>query len=111
MSPTKIPILTLSILAVGAIAARQAVGYNGQVAAAGQPIFGIASTDAPIGDQVAADVLGTSIAIAGAPVQFGQPLEVGAQGRLVPHDEGTPVARALSEGGAEAAIEVLLIPA
>jgi hypothetical protein len=111
MSATKIPILTLSIVATASLAERQAVGYDGAVAGAGEAAFGLATSDAASGDHVAADVLGTGIGIAGATVAVGDALEVGSSGRLIPLDSGTQVGRALSGGGADAAIEVLLIPA
>lgn len=111
MSATKIPILTLSILAAAAIAVRQAVGYDGEPAAAGEAMFGLATSDAETGDMLAADVLGTGIALAGANVTVGQPLQVGSAGRLIPVASGTQVARALTAGGNGDAIEVLLTPA
>lgn len=111
MSATKIPILTLSIAATAVIAENQAVGYDGAVAGAGEAIFGLATGPGESGEMIAADVLGTSLAIAGDTVTVGAALEVGATGRLVPEDSGTPVARALSGGGNGDVIEVLLIPA
>jgi hypothetical protein len=111
MSATKIPILTLSIVAAGAITERQAIGHDGDVAGAGEAIFGLATSDAASGEQVAVDVLGTGIGTAGATVTAGQALEVGTSGQLIPLDAGIQVGRALTGGGAGAAIEVLLIPA
>lgn len=111
MPATKIPILTLSILATAVIAERQAIGHDGAVAGAGEEIFGLATSDAASGEMVAADVLGTGIGTAGATVEAGEALEVGATGQLIPLAAGTQVGRALTGGGAGAAIEVLLIPA
>lgn len=111
MAATKIPILTLSVLTSEAVSAQLAVGHNGALASAGGPMLGLAADGADDGEMLAVDVLGTSIAIAGAEVSIGDGLEVGANGRLVVVDNGALVARALSAGGAGAAIEVLLIPA
>lgn len=111
MSPTNIPILTLSIAATAAITEFRAIGYDGGVAAAGAAMFGLAQTDAAIGEQVATDVLGTSIGTAGAVVAFGDELQVGTDGKLIPLAAGTKVGRALSGGGDGNRIEVLLIPA
>jgi hypothetical protein len=113
MSATKIPLLTLSLVATAAIAKYQAVGYDGAVAGAGEEIFGLATSDGASGEVIAADVLGTGLAIAGATVTAGQALEVGTNGRLIPLDSGTQVARVMpgSGGGDGDLIEVFLIPA
>lgn len=111
MSALKIPVLTLTVLTTAVIAEGQAVGYDGDVAAAGAAMRGLAATDAADGDHLAVDVLGTGIAIAGASIAEGTALEVGASGRLIVKNSGVLVARALTAGESGERIEVLLIPA
>ena len=111
MPATKYSVLTLSIAAAAAIAENQAVGYDGNVAAAGAAMKGLAISDAAAGEQVGVDVLGTSIAIAGGAIAEGDELEVGAGGQLVTLAAGVSVARALQAAGAAGEpIEVMLLP-
>lgn len=112
MPATKSPIMTLSVAAVAAISEHQAVGYDGDVAGAGEAIQGLAATDAANGQIFGVDVIGTSIAIAGAGVVVGAALEVGAGGKLVTKTSGVTVARALQAANTDGDLfEVLLIPA
>lgn len=111
MPASKIAILTLSTTAIAVIAECQAVGYDGDVAAAAGAMKGLATYDAAIGDEFAADVLGTSIAIAGEAVAEGAELEVGVAGKLVTKAAGVVVARALQAAVADGdKFEVMLLP-
>lgn len=111
MPATKIPVLTLSIAAAAALGEHQAVGYDGNVATAAAAMKGLAISDAALGEQVAVDVLGTSIAIAGGLIAAGAELEVGAGGKLVTKAAGVTVARALQGAAADGdLIEVMLLP-
>jgi len=114
MPATKIPVLTLSILATADIAEGQAVGFDGAVAAPKAPIVGIAACDAKAGDQVAVDALGTAVAthIALIPgIAVGDALEIGDAGGVVPDSDGVIVARALQAAAADGdRVEVLLTP-
>jgi len=111
MPATKIPILTLSVVAAAAITERQAVAHDGTVAAAAGAMLGLSQCDAETGDQVPVDTLGTSIATAGAEITAGQDLEVGAAGKLVPLSAGRKVAVALQAGAGDGSlVEVLLTP-
>jgi hypothetical protein len=112
MPASKISLLTLTAVAAAALSEHQAVGYDGDVATAAGAMQGLAITDAALGDPVAVDVLGTSVAIAGAAVAVGAALEVGAGGKLVTKDAGVTVARALQAAAADGDLfEVMLIPA
>lgn len=112
MPASKIPLLTLTVVAAAALSEHQAVGYDGDVATAAGAMQGLATTDAALGDPVAVDVLGTSVAIAGAAVAVGAALEVGAGGKLVTKAAGVTVARALQAAAADGDLfEVMLIPA
>jgi hypothetical protein len=116
MPATKIPVLTLSVIAAGAILEGQAVGFDRQAAQAGNPMLGIATHDASSGEPLAVDVIGTSIGIAAGTVLFeGARLRVGASARLeVINDASTevPVARALqTASSAGQRFEVLILSA
>ena len=89
----------------------QAIGYDGNVATAAATMQGLAQTDAASGEQVAVDVQGTGIAIAGAAIAVGADLEVGAAGKLVTKAAGVSVGRALQAAGADGdLIEIMLLP-
>lgn len=82
MSQQKIAVLTTTVAAAAAISEYQAVGYDNDVAAAQAAVRGFATTDAALGDKVAIDRLGTTIAIASGVITDGDDLEVGASGAL-----------------------------
>lgn len=111
MPASKIPLLTLSILATATIAEEQAVGHDGAVASAAGKMLGLAISEAPSGTQVGVDTLGTSIAVAGAAIANGADLQVGSSGKLVTQTAGIIVARALQAAAADGdKLEVLLLP-
>lgn len=111
MPAVNIPILTLSVVAAAALSEHQAIGYDGNVATAAATMQGLAQTDAASGEQVAVDVQGTGIAIAGAAIAVGADLEVGAAGKLVTKAAGVSVGRALQAAGADGdLIEIMLLP-
>lgn len=110
MPATKIAILTLCIEAATAISECQAVGYDGAVAGTGGSMKGLAISDASPGDQAGVDVLGTSIAIAGGPIDKGTALQVGDDGKLVEKTDGIAVARAEQDAVSDGdLIEVFLL--
>lgn len=113
MKLSTIPVLTLSVIAAADFSENLAVGYDGDVAAAGGPMFGIGTTDASTGESMAVDVLGTAEAIADGALSAGDELEVGTGGRLAALDAGVRVARVAPKSGSSAQgdhIEVLLTP-
>lgn len=107
-----ISVLTLPVIASGAIAAKRFVAYDGSQAAAGDTVQGVARSDAADGEDVSVDTLGTAIVEAGGAVSVGDSLEPDATGRAVPDTAGgnPQVARALESATSSGqSIEVLLI--
>lgn len=112
MPATKYPILTLSVAAAALVLENRMVNQDGNYTPAAAAGFGLTTEDAPaIGSQVGVDMLGTSIATAGAAVAKDALLEVGATGQLVTLAAGVAVARAMQSAGAAGdKIEVFLLP-
>lgn len=111
MPALKISILTLSVLAIATVTENLAIGYDGDVASAAGAMKGINTFDVVSGEQASVDVLGTSIATAGAAIADGAELEVGANGKLVTKTAGVVVARALQPASADGdLLEVFLLP-
>lgn len=108
MSTQKRPLLTLTIMATAAISQYLAVTLSGAVAAAGAEGVVFATTDAAIGDNFAADAIGTTTAVAGEAISAGDPLEVGTGGKLVVQDEGARVGYALFDAGIDTPFEILI---
>lgn len=110
----RIPILTLSIVAAGAIAARRFVGFDKtQIAVAGRAAMGVADFAATVaGKQVAVDVLGTSTVETGGVYADGALIKADAQGRAVDQaGAGAVLGRALEASTAAGQFrEVLLLP-
>jgi hypothetical protein len=68
-------------------------------------------SDANASELVPYDVLGTTVVVAGAAIAAEQLVEVGADGRAVPHAAGVAVARAKQDATANGdRIEVFLLP-
>lgn len=106
----KISLLTLTAIATGALAAERFTTAAGAYPAAGANAFGVTNTSAAIGDRVAVDVIGTSVATAGAPVAANAYLQVGTDGKAITRTTGVTVAQALQAAAADGdRIEVLLI--
>lgn len=110
MPATNISLLSLSVVAAVAMTEGLAYGQDGNLAPNAGKMFGLATTDGEIGDQVNTDVLGTGVAIAGGVVAKDADLEV-LNGKLVTAGAGVVVARALQAAAADGdKIEVLLLP-
>jgi hypothetical protein len=93
-----------------AITEGQPVDQDGTLAGNAAKMFGLAETDAAIGDQVAVTVLGTGIGIAGAAIAKDADLEV-LTGKLVTRTAGVIVGRAMQAAAADGdKIEILLTP-
>ncbi len=106
-----IPVLTLPIVATGAITAERFVTPAGAQAGAGVNALGVARSDAASGQSLPVDVLGTAIVTAGAAIAAGALVETDATGRAITRSAGAIVGRALQAAAAAGArIEVLLIP-
>lgn len=114
MPSGNISILTLTVVAGGAVAAERFVTQSGSYPVAGAAAIGVTRTSAAqAGDLLPVDVLGTSIVEAGGAITLDAALMADAQGRAVPLTVGSksPVARALgTAAGAGDRIEVLLVP-
>lgn len=112
MSRQFIPVLTLSLVATGALAAERFVTHAGAQAGAAARTLGVARAKADAaGEAVPVDVLGTAVVEAGAAIAVGAQLETDANGRAVTKAAGPAVAVALQAAGAAGEfIEVLLIP-
>lgn len=109
----KIPLLTLTVTASGAVTAHRFVGFTGaQLAAAGAKAMGVATTDAIVGDDLAVDVVGTSVVEAGGAFSVGDDIVADASGRAIvnPALGGEVVlGQALEDsGGAGEFVELLL---
>lgn len=107
MSKQRIAILTLSIVATGAITAHRGVGYDdAQAAAAGQKIKGVATSDAAQGDSITVDAIGTTIIESGGAFDPGDALAIDADGRAVEASSlavaagATPVTSGAANGAA-----------
>jgi len=81
MSKQSISLLTLSIAAVGAIAANRFVTPARDQAVADENTLGVATTAATDGEVLAVDVMGTAIVEAGAAVAAGATLKADASGK------------------------------
>lgn len=112
MSQQAIPLLTLSVLLTGAVAANRFVTPAGVQAGADANTLGVARSAGAIGERVAVDVIGTAVVETGAAVAANATLETDASGRAVTWaTSGPKVALALeAASGAGQFIEVLLMP-
>lgn len=106
----KYAVMTLTIEAAAAITRHRFVDLSGAHATAAGNAFGVSTTDAPIGEQLAVDCLGSSIVEASGAIAKGGEIEVGANGVAVAADTGTVVARALQAADDGDLIEVFIIP-
>lgn len=114
MSRQSTPILTLSVIAVAALAADRFVTPAGAVPAAGATALGVGRTSAAIGERQPVDVLGTAIVETGGAIAANALVETDAQGRAVTQAAGVVLARLAPGEVATAAgqfVEVLLLPA
>lgn len=99
MSKQSIPLLALSIVAAGEIAAFRAVGYDdAQASVEGQKIKGVATSAAAQGDSITVNVAGTTIIETGDAIQVGDSLIVDDEGRAIPAD---PLAAEIKSGATD----------
>lgn len=107
-----ISLLTLTILASAAVVACRVVTSAGAYPAAGAKAIGVTRTNAGEGDLMPVDVLGTTIAEAGAAIAADDDLMADAEGRVVKLTAGkVAIGRALVAAAAAGdQIEILLLP-
>lgn len=109
----KIALLTLTVTASGAVAPHRFVGFDGAVAGAGAKALGVSTFKAGDGQDLAADVIGTTVIETGGAIAVGEAVTSDASGRaaVVGAEGGDAVnAHALdSATGAGEFIEVLLV--
>lgn len=110
MSAQKKSILTLTLAATAVLTKYNPVTIAGAIAAAGTAAIGFVTEDAAIGDNIAVDVLGTTIAIPSAGITAGVAVEVAASGKVVTATTGVPIGIALHTGVADQPFEILLTP-
>lgn len=111
MAASSVPLLSHPVVATAALTQFRAVSHAGAVPAAAARCLGFAKTGAAIGERVAADIVGTTVAEAGAAIALGAQLELDASGRVVTKSAGVVVASALSAAAAAGdKIEILLFP-
>lgn len=114
MTMQAFPVLTLTVVATGAMTAHRFVTAAGVQAGADANTLGVTRSDAVSGDRVAVDVLGTVILEAGAAFAAGATLKSDASGRGInwaTSGSGAKVAQALQAATAAGQfVEVLLIP-
>lgn len=111
--PQSIPLLTLTVIAAGALTEHRFVGHDGNAAGAAGNALGVARSDAVADDAVGVDVLGTTVVEAGAAIAAGAAVEVDASARAVTKGAGVAVGRlapGASAGAAGDLVEVILIP-
>lgn len=109
-----IALLTLTVTASAALSANRGVTGAGAVPAAGANVAGFTRTSAASGELVPVDVLGTTIAEAGAAIAAGAAVEVDNLGRVITLAAGVKVGRMApgqaAAGAAGALVEIVLIP-
>lgn len=108
MSAQKKPVLTLTRKASTALVKYQLITALGAIATAGEKAFGAVTVDAETGDDIAVDVLGSTVVIAGAAVADGAEVEVGTDGKVITATTGKVVGVALQAAAANEAFEILI---
>lgn len=112
MSKQNYALLTLTVTAVGAIAAHRFVHALGDQAVANENALGVSRTAAADGEKFPVDVLGTALVQAGNTITKGDSLKSDADGKAITWaSAGAKLAIALEAAtAADQIIEVLLIP-
>lgn len=107
-------ILTLTVTAAATLSANRGVTGGGAVPAAAASVIGFTRTSGASGDLVPVDVLGTTVAEAGAAIAVGAAVEVDNLGRVITLASGVKVGRMApgqaAAGAAGALVEIVLIP-
>ncbi len=101
MTMPTIPVLTLSAVATGAIAAHRFVDFTDAQAALNEANKGAARHAAAIGEQVAVDAQGVVLVEAGAAVALGAEVQSDANGKAITLAAGVASGRALDAAAAD----------
>lgn len=112
MSRQSLSLLTLSIVAAGAVAVARFVTPTGTQAGAAANTYGVSEMAAAIGERVAVTSHGTAVVESGAAIAAGALVETDALGRAVTRAAGAIVGRLAPGQVATAAgqfVEVILI--
>lgn len=111
MSAQNISLLTLTLVAAGAVAANRFVTPGGAQAGNGANAIGGSRYAVALGDKFPVDAIGTAVIEAGAAFASGATLQSDANGKAITYAAGAKVAIALQAAGAAGElIEVLLVP-
>jgi hypothetical protein len=112
MSRQSTPLLTLSLVASGAVAANRFVTPLNALAGAGANSIGVNRAAAADTERMAVDALGTTTITSGAAFSAGDTLKSDGSGKAITWvTSGAKIAIALEAAtGADQLIEVLLIP-
>lgn len=110
MAATHYSVVTYTIPASAAIEPHRYVTAAGAYASAGGRGLGLSARAAANTELLPVDLVGISIATAGADVAKGAALEVGSNGKLVTSASGVTVAQALESATADQLFSVNLIP-
>lgn len=102
-------LLTLTVLATAQLTANRFCTAGGALPTLKGNTLGVCRAGAAIGELSPVDVVGTTMVEASASISAGAALNATAAGLAVTHTDGVIVARALTGGGANELIEVLLI--
>ena len=111
MSRSATPILTLTAIASGAVAANRFVTHAGAQAGDGANALGGAVNAAASGEAFPVNALGTTTIEAGGAFSKGDAIQSNADGKAIVKAAGATVARALEDStGAGDFVEVLIVP-
>ncbi|EQC0634431.1 DUF2190 family protein [Salmonella enterica] len=80
MAVTQQVVLTTTAVAADIILQQHLVGFDGKLCAAGKAAFGVAETDADVGDALGVNVLGIIAVEAGAAFEVGAAVQSDAEG-------------------------------
>lgn len=114
MSKANISLMTLTVIATAAVVANRCITLAGAYPAAAGLALGVTRSNGAIGDALPVDVHGTAIIEAGAAITADATLMVGADGKVITHDndgDKHTVGRALEAAAGDGSLlEVLLVP-
>ncbi len=113
MSSQSHSVLTLTVVASGAIVANRFVSPMGDQAGDGENALGVARFTVADNKPVAVDMLGTTVVEAGAAISAGALVQSNAEGKAITKAAGVSVGRMAPGQGASIAgrpVEIILIP-
>lgn len=111
MSRSETPILTLTAIASGAVAANRFVTHAGAQAGDGVNALGVAANAAANGEAFPVNALGTAVVEAGGSFSKGDAIQSNSDGKAIVKAGGATVGRAMEAStGAGDFVEVLIVP-